>query len=56
MSSDIRWIKLYSANLEARLCPKTEAFPNKNQRERGTGPCRLYEGLDKVRQIVPTAL
>ena len=30
--------------------------PTNNQRGRRSGPCRLWEGLDKARHIVPTAL
>ena len=30
--------------------------PTNNQREQISGPCRLCEGLDKARHVVPTAL
>ena len=43
-------------NLYASSGPKAEELPNNNQRGRGSGPCRLCGGLDKARQIVPTAL
>ena len=36
--------------------PKAEGVPTNNQRGRGSGPCRLWRGLDKARHIVPTAL
>ena len=36
--------------------PKAEEVPTNNQRERGSGPCRLWGGLDKARHMVPTAL
>ena len=36
--------------------PKTEGVPNNKQRLRGSGPCRLWGGFNKARQIVPTAL
>ena len=35
---------------------KAEGVPTNNQRGRGSGPCRLWGGLDKARHIVPTAL
>ena len=36
--------------------PKAEGVPINNQRGRGSGPCRLWGGLDKARHIVPAAL
>ena len=36
--------------------PKADGVPTNNRRERGTGPCQLWGGWDKVRNIVPTAL
>ena len=36
--------------------PKAEGVPTNNQSGRGSGPCRLWRGLDKARHIVPTAL
>ena len=36
--------------------PKTEGVPTNNQRGRGFGHCRLWEGFDKALHIVPTAL
>ena len=35
---------------------KAEGVPTYNQRGRGSGPCRLWGGLDKARHNVPTAL
>ena len=37
---------------------KAEGVPINNQRGRGSGPCRLWERLDKIStlHIVPTAL
>ena len=43
-------------SLYASSGPKAEGVPTNNQRGRGSGPCRLWGGLDKVRHIVPTAL
>ena len=43
-------------SLYASSGPKAEGVPTNNQRERGSGPCRLWWGLDKARHIVPTAL
>ena len=34
---------------------KAEGVPTNNQRQRGSGPCRLWGGLEKARHIVPTA-
>ena len=42
--------------LYASLGPKTEGVPTNNKRGRGSGPCRLWGGLDKARHIVTTAL
>ena len=42
--------------LYASSGPKAEGVPTNNQRGRGSGPCRLWGGLDKARHIVPTAL
>ena len=36
--------------------PKAEGVPNNNQRGLGSGPCRLWGGLDKARHKVPIAL
>ena len=36
--------------------PEAEGVPTNNQRGRGSGPCRLWGGLDKARHIVQTAL
>ena len=35
---------------------KAEGVPTNNQRGGGSGPCRLCEGSDKARHIVPIAL
>ena len=43
-------------SLYASSGPKAEGVPTNNQRGRGSGPCRLWGGLDKARHIVPTAL
>ena len=43
-------------SLYASSGPKAEGVPTNNQRERGSGPCRLGGGWDKARHIVPTAL
>ena len=43
-------------SLYASSGPKAEGVPTNNQRRRGSGPCRLWGGLDKPRHIVPTAL
>ena len=43
-------------SLYASSCPKAEGVPTNNQSRRGSGPCRLWGGLDKARHIVPTAL
>ena len=43
-------------SLYASSVPKTDGVPNNKQRLRGSGPCRLWGGLNKARQIVPTAL
>ena len=43
-------------SLYASSRPKAEGVPTNNQRGRGSGPCRLWEGIDKTRHIVPTAL
>ena len=43
-------------SLYASSGPKAEVIPTNNQRGRGSGPCRLWGGLDKARHIVPTAL
>ena len=43
-------------SLYASPGPKAEGVPTNNQRGRGSGPCRLWGGLDKARHIVPTAL
>ena len=43
-------------SLYASSSPKAERVPTNNQRGRGSGPCRLWGGLDKARHIVPTAL
>ena len=45
-----------SRSLYASSGPKAEGVPTNNQRGRGSGPCRLWGGLDKARHIVPTAL
>ena len=42
--------------LYASSAPKAEGVPTNNQRGRGSGPCRPWEGLDKARHIVPNAL
>ena len=42
-------------SLYASSGPKAEGVPTNNQRGRGSGPCRLWGGLDKARHIVPTA-
>ena len=43
-------------SLYASSGPKAEGVSTNNQRGRGSGPCRLWGGLDKARHIVPTAL
>ena len=43
-------------SLYASSGPKAEGVPTNNQREQGSGPCRLWGGLDKARHIVQTAL
>ena len=40
----------------SHIGPKAEGVPTNNQRGRGAEPCRLWRGLDKARQIVPTTL
>ena len=51
-------IKVGSAtsSLYASSCPKVEGVPTNNHRGRGSVPCRLWERLDKDRQIIPTAM
>ena len=43
-------------SLYASLGPKAKGVPTNSQRGRGSGPCRLWGGLDKARHIVTTAL
>ena len=43
-------------SLYASSGPKAEGVLTNNQRGSGSGPCRLWGGLDKARHIVPTAL
>ena len=43
-------------SLYASSGPKAEGVPTNNQRGRGSGPCRIWGGLDKAHHIVPTAL
>ena len=43
-------------SLYASSGPKAEGVPTNNQRGRGSGPCRLWGGLDNARHIVPTTL
>ena len=43
-------------SLYASSGPKAEGVPTNNQRGPGSGPCRLWGGLDKARRIVPTVL
>ena len=43
-------------SLYASTGQKAKGVPTNNQRERGSGPCRLWGGLDKARHIVPTAI
>ena len=43
-------------SLYAGSGPKAEGVPTNNQRGRGSGPGRLWGGLDKARHIVPTVL
>ena len=43
-------------SLYASSGPKAEGVPANNHRGRGSGPCRLWGGLDKARHILPTAL
>ena len=38
-------------SLYASSGPKAEGVPTNNQRGRGSGPCRLWGGLDKARHI-----
>ena len=47
---------LATRSLYASSGAKAEGVPTNNQKGRGSGPCRLWRGLDKVRHIVPTAL
>ena len=42
-------------SLYASSGPKAEGVPTYNQRGRGSGPWRLWGGLDKARHIVTTA-
>ena len=66
MYSNIKVYQIYLAtsikvgcatrSLYASSGPKAEGVPTNNQRGRGSGPCRLWGGLDKARHIVPTAL
>ena len=43
-------------SLYASSGQKAEGVQTNNQKGRGSGPCRLWGGLDKTRHIVPTAL
>ena len=43
-------------SLYASSGQKAEGVPTSNQRGRGSGPTRLWGGLDKARHLVPTAL
>ena len=43
-------------SLYASTDQKAEWVPTNNERGRGSGPFRLWGGLDKVRDIVPTTL
>ena len=43
-------------SLYASSGTKAEGVPTNNQRGRGSGPCRLWIGLDKARHIVLIAL
>ena len=43
-------------SLYASSGSKAEGVPINNQREWGSGPCRLWGGLHKARHIVPIAL
>ena len=43
-------------SLYASSGPKAEEVPTNDQRGRGSGPCRLWGGLDKACHRVPTAL
>ena len=43
-------------SLYASQGSKAKRVPNNNQRGWGSGPCRLWGGLDKDRHIIPTAL
>ena len=45
-----------SAHLEASSGPKAEGVPTSNKKGGGSGHCLLWGGLDKARNIVPTAL
>ena len=36
--------------------PKADGAPTNNQSGRGSGPCRLWGGLNKTNRIVPTTL
>ena len=36
--------------------PKAEGVPTNKERGRGSGPCRLWRGLDKARHIISRAL
>ena len=39
-------------SLYASIGPKAEGVPTNNQRGQGSGPCRLWGGLDKARHII----
>ena len=57
ISSDIHKSRLCSAQyLYASEGLMAVGFPTNNQRGQSSGPCRLCGGLDKARQVVPTAL
>ena len=43
-------------SLYASSGPKAEGVPTNNQRGRGSGPCRLWGGLDKAPSYIPNHL
>ena len=53
---DIRKNRQCYARLEASSGPRTSGVSTNNKRLQGSGPFRLWGGLDKSRHIVPIAL
>ena len=42
--------------LYASYGPRAVGVPTNNQRGQSSGPCRLCDGFDRARHVVPTAL